>query len=244
MTEVQFVGTGDAVGSGGRRQSAILLRDRGHTLLLDCGATTVLGLKELGVDPREIDAVAISHFHGDHVSGLPFLLLDYVFADPRDTPITIFGPTGIEDRIRQLTRDYSYSLEDHGRYEVKFREFEIGKPMSSAGFSVTPAPAFHQPETLPHMLRVQTEDRLIVFTGDTGWHDDLPQHARDADLLISECMMLQEGFKYHLSHERLVAERARFSCKQIVLTHLSSEVLAEVDRLEFETVSDGDRLTI
>ena len=80
MTEVQFVGTGDAFGSGGRRQSAILVRVHGHTLLLDCGATTVVGLKELGIDPREIDAVAITHFHGDHVAGLPFLLLDYVFA--------------------------------------------------------------------------------------------------------------------------------------------------------------------
>ena len=58
MPDLLFVGTGDAFGSGGRRNSGILLRGREQTLLLDCGPTTLVGLKELGRDPREIDAVA------------------------------------------------------------------------------------------------------------------------------------------------------------------------------------------
>ena len=83
MPEVVFVGTGDAFGSGGRRNSAILVRDGCGSLLLDCGPTTLGGLKSLGIDPREIDAIAISHFHGDHAAGVPFLLIDYQFENRR-----------------------------------------------------------------------------------------------------------------------------------------------------------------
>ena len=73
MSEIVFVGTGDAFNSGGRRNSAILVRDAGHSILLDCGPTTLGGLKELGIDPLEIDAIALSHFHGDHTGQLaPF----------------------------------------------------------------------------------------------------------------------------------------------------------------------------
>ncbi len=64
MLEVLFVGTGDAFGSGGRRNSAILVRDGTHTLLLDCGPTTLQGLRELGVDPREIVAYSV-HYLGE-----------------------------------------------------------------------------------------------------------------------------------------------------------------------------------
>src|SRR5262245_30634534 len=102
MPGVLFIGTGAAFGSGGRRNSAILVREAGRTLLLDCGPTTLSGLKQLGVDPLEIDAVALSHFHGDHIAGFPFLLLDYVYAHPRERPMAIIGPPGVESRLTTM----------------------------------------------------------------------------------------------------------------------------------------------
>ena len=99
MSEVLFVGTGDAFNSGGRRNSAILVREQGRTLLLDCGPTTLAGLSELGIDPLEIDAIALSHFHGDHIAGVPFLLLDYQYQHPRDRPLSILGPPGVADSM-------------------------------------------------------------------------------------------------------------------------------------------------
>ena len=77
MSEVVFIGTSDAFGAGGRRQSAILARAPGGGVLLDCGTTTSTGLCELGISRDEIDAIVISHFHGDHYGGIPILLLDY-----------------------------------------------------------------------------------------------------------------------------------------------------------------------
>jgi ribonuclease BN (tRNA processing enzyme) len=244
MLEVLFVGTGDAFGSGGRRNSAILCRERGHSLLLDCGPTTLVGLKQLGIDPLEIDGIAISHFHGDHASGTPFLLLEYLYERPRRRPLAIHGPPGIRALTESLVRGYGYESERAPGYPIAFHEFRVGSPFESGPFAVTPLPAFHHPETMPHMLRVETDRRALFFTGDTGWHEALPEHVGDVNLLISECCMMDEWFEYHLSHDRLCAERARLRCERIVLTHLGQEVLDERAKLEFETADDGLKLTI
>ena len=244
MVEITFVGTGDAFGSGGRRNSAILVRADGRTLLLDCGPTTLPGLKALGVDPREIDAIAISHFHGDHSSGVPYLLLDYVFDSKRKTPLIVAGPRGVEKRICELTTAFDYDTNDDRHYSLSYLEFEVDQPIALAGFQVTPMPAHHHPHTSPHMLRVENDERALLFTGDTGWHERLPERAGDVNLMISECVLMDEGFEYHLSHERLMRERERFRCERMILTHLGSEVLEGRDHVQFDTAEDGLRVRL
>ena len=244
MIEVQFVGTGDAFGSGGRRNTAILVRSRGRTLLLDCGPTTLVGLKSLGVDPREIDAIAVSHFHGDHVGGVPFLLIDYLYESKRHKPLEIIGPPGVRDRIETIRREFRYSAVEPSEYELRFREFKPHQALKLDGFTVTPTPALHQVDTCPHSLRVQTDDRLLFFTGDTGWHDELPDSVGDADLFITECVFMEPGFDFHMNHAQLVSQRSRFRCEKTILTHLGAEVLEGLDRVEFDAASDGLRLEI
>ena len=221
MLEVLFVGTGDAFGSGGRRNSAILVRQRGRTILLDCGPTTLVGLRELGIDPREIDAIAISHFHGDHAAGIPFLLLDYVYGTRRETPLDLIGPEGIRERIAQMNEVFGYTADGERGYELRIDTFSAGTTVEAAGFQLTPEVAHHQPHTKPHMLRVETEDRALVFSGDTGWMDDLPEQVADVNLFISECTLLEEGFEYHLSHERMAAGRIRDGDRRAVAETLN-----------------------
>ena len=242
MPEVLFIGTGDAFGSGGRRNSAILLRDYGRTLLLDCGPTTLVGLKALGIDPLEIDAIAVSHFHGDHAAGVPFLLLDYRYGTPRSRPLQILGPPGIQERVELITRAYCY--DDESPYALRFGEFVVGSALQLDGFKITPFAAYHHPETRPHMLRVETGGRSVFFSGDTGWHDELPQTVAEVDLFISEATEFSEGFEYHLSHERLQKERARFRCHEMILTHLGRDALDNLDRFEFKVARDGLELRL
>ncbi len=243
MVEVVFVGTGDAFGSGGRRNSAILLRERGRTLLLDCGPTTLLGLKALGIDPCEIDAIAISHFHGDHAAGVPFLLIDHLYQNQRTTPLEVHGPVGIRERVETMTRMFGYDTETERGYELSYSEFRAGG-QEAAGFTITPLEAYHHPATCPHMLRVESDDRAILFSGDTGWTEALPEQVGDVSLFISECTLVEETFEYHLSHERMCRERARFCCDRIVLTHLGHDMIENLDRVSFEMASDGLRIKV
>ena len=244
MPEIVFVGTGDAFGSGGRRNSAILVRDRGRTLLMDCGPTTLGGLKVLGIDPLEIDAIALSHFHGDHIAGVPFMLLDYLYEHPRKKPLDLLGPPGVAERVALLTGAYDYHMEESPGYPLRFAEFTHDKPLEIAGFRVTPLPALHQEHTRPHMLRVDTSSRSLVFSGDTGWHDALPVKVGDVDLFISECVFFEDEFVFHLSHRTLDRERARFRCGAIRLTHLGRQVLENESRVRFDCAHDGLKIVL
>jgi len=96
--EVRFVGSGDAFGSGGRFQTCIRLRGQEFTVLVDCGATSLTAMKAQDVDPGDVDAVVITHLHGDHFGGLPFLILDGQFAR-RTRPLTVLGPAGVGSRL-------------------------------------------------------------------------------------------------------------------------------------------------
>jgi ribonuclease BN (tRNA processing enzyme) len=244
MPEVVFVGTGDAFGSGGRRNSAILVRDSGRTLLLDCGPTTLPGLKSMGIDPREIDAIALSHYHGDHVGGVPFLLLDYQYEHARAKPLTILGPPGVQKRVEGLSQAYEYHGHEDRSYDLVFREFSPGVPLEVDGFEVVPADAWHHPETCPHMVHVAVGGRSIFFTGDTGWHEALPRLVGDVDLFVSECVFFEERFEFHLAHVRLDRERARFRAARTILTHLGSEVLANTEKVRFDLAEDGLHLSV
>ena len=100
---VRFVGSGDAFGSGGRWQTCIHLADEGHVLLVDCGATSLVALKAQGLDPNAVGAVAVTHLHGDHFGGLPFLILDGQFSH-RSAPLLVAGPPGIRGRLARRWR--------------------------------------------------------------------------------------------------------------------------------------------
>src|SRR5882724_4786828 len=74
--QVTVLGSGDAFGSGGRLNSAYLVESPGATFMVDCGTTVLQGLKRSGVDPARIDFICLSHLHGDHFGGVPFLFMD------------------------------------------------------------------------------------------------------------------------------------------------------------------------
>ena len=73
---VTFLGSGDAFAGGGRFQACLHLAGGADPLLLDCGATTLVALKRADIDPSSVGFVALSHLHGDHFAGLPWLILD------------------------------------------------------------------------------------------------------------------------------------------------------------------------
>src|SRR5262245_37966991 len=100
--QLTVVGCGDAFGSGGRFNSCYLVESGGKTLALDFGASTMVALKQRGISPNTIDAVVLSHLHGDHFGGLPFLMLDSQFDSRRDKPLTIIGPIGTSERLPAL----------------------------------------------------------------------------------------------------------------------------------------------
>src|SRR5690242_19473252 len=100
VVKVTVLGCGDAFGAGGRLHSAYLVQTPESTFLVDCGPTILQALKRLRLDPGCIDFVVLSHLHGDHFAGLPFLFMEYRYEAPRTRPLAVYGPRDIARRTQ------------------------------------------------------------------------------------------------------------------------------------------------
>ncbi len=240
MTHLTFVGTSDAFGAGGRRQSAILVRcASGGGVLLDCGTTTGSGLNQLGIAIEEIDVILVSHFHGDHFGGIPLLLLAALYEEQRERPLAIAGPPGIEARVRALARAMGHGLEGRDWFPIAFEELPAGRRCEVGPARVESFETHHSPDSVPHGLRIELGGPSIAYSGDTGWFDALPRRVAGADLFVCECTYHESGFEYHLSHEQLVEQRDRFDCGRLVITHLGHEMSQRRSSCDFEAADDG-----
>jgi ribonuclease BN (tRNA processing enzyme) len=245
MSEVVFIGTSDAFGAGGRRQSAILLRSRSGTTLLDCGATTGSGLDAMGISRDEIETILVSHFHGDHFGGVPLLLLAALYEDQRKHPLRIAGPPGIERRVRELAFAMGYDMQGRDwSFDIQFEELPAGHELELGPARVRSFETHHSPDAIPHGLIVETGAERIAYSGDTGWFDSLPEQVAGSNLFICECTYHSFDFEYHLNHEVLVDRRDRFDVGRFVLTHLGTEMVQHRGSSEFETADDGLKLRV
>lgn len=245
MTEVVFIGTGDAFGAGGRRQSAIFVRTNLGAALLDCGGTTGTGMSELGLARDEVDAIVISHFHGDHFAGIPGFLLASLYEDQRKNRLVIAGPPQIETRVRRLAQIIGYGIEDRDwTFPIEFQELHPGEEKEIGPLRVQSFETHHQPEVCPHGLIVGGGPEKLVFSGDTGWFHDLPKHVRGAKLFICECTYHRPGFEYHMNYQDLNARKGEFDCEKLILTHLGSQMTERNEAFEIPIASDGTRLKL
>jgi ribonuclease BN (tRNA processing enzyme) len=238
--EVRFVGCGDAFGSGGRSNTCFHVTGESANFLIDCGASSLPTLKRLGIVRDEIDLILITHFHGDHFAGLPFLLLDAQFTR-RTRRLVIAGPKGIEMRLTQVMEAlFENSSKTRQRFDLSVVALEPEKSQNFGAITVTPFPVIHGDSGGPFLAyRIEAEGRVIAYSADTEWTETLVPAARDADLFIAEAYTYDRVVKNHLSLTTLEAHLAEIRPKRLVLTHMSDDMLGRLDTLGHTTASDG-----
>lgn len=250
---VRFIGTGDAFGSGGRLQAAIHVEAGDVRLLLDCGDSTLIGLRRDDLDPNRIDAVFLTHFHGDHFGGLPAFLLDAQFRH-RSRRLVVIGPQGTRERVLEafealyrgssetaLTAPYEKEFVEISESAYRIRQ---SVRVGDREVHVTFYPAAHLASVVPTMLRLGLGGRTIAYSGDTAWTDDLIALADGADLLICECYSYEKAIPMHMSHSALVEHAEQLRCGRIVLTHAGPEMLARAGDARFELAYDGMEVSL
>ncbi|HMG62105.1 MAG TPA: MBL fold metallo-hydrolase [Streptosporangiaceae bacterium] len=238
---VTFAGSGDAFGSGGRYQACMHLRGPAGTgpVLLDCGATSLSALKHLGLDPGEVTAVFVSHLHGDHFGGLPFLILDGQFSR-RTRPLTVAGPPGTGRRLAQAMEClFPGSSAAPRRFDVNTVELVPGHTSTVAGVAVTAWAGDHPSGAPALLLRLSLAGKTIAYTGDTAWTRAIADAAAGADLLVAEAYYRDKDVPYHLRHADLAAHRNQLTARRIIVTHMSADVLDHQEQLSFEPAHDG-----
>ena len=249
---VKFIGSGDAFGSGGRSNTCLLLErtdERDSSVfraLIDCGASSMPALRRFEIDIAGLDAVLLSHLHGDHYAGVPFLLLDARFNSPRRTPLTVAGPAGVEARVLEtLELMFPGSREKTtAAVATDFREWTLREPMAVGPLSVVAIPVVHPSGAPACALRIGLDDRVFAFSGDTEWTPALIEAANGADLFVCECYTWDRAVPFHLSHQMLMAKQPALGARRMVLTHMGADMLAHRQESPFECAEDGLTLVV
>jgi ribonuclease BN (tRNA processing enzyme) len=198
--QIQCLGSGDAFGSGGRFHPCYHVKAEGLSLLLDCGPSAPIAMKQLGVDPYTLDAIIISHLHGDHFGGIPFLIRETQVLGERERPLVIAGPPGTRERIQTAMENFfPHSTDKNLPFSLEYREFSPPRSLQFGSATVAAFPTEHREGTCPHTLRVEWKGHAIGYSGDSGWTDALVAAARDTDLFICEAFTYDTPKDGHLS---------------------------------------------
>ena len=242
---VQFLGSGDAFGSGGRLQTCIYV-DAGHTrFLLDCGTSSLIAMKRWGVDPVLIDSILLTHLHGDHFGGIPFFIVEAQLLSKRTQPLIVAGPPGLEGRIREAMESMlPGSSRVPQRFQITFVEFMERVPVQIGPVHVTPYPVLHPSGAPPYALRAACAGKVVAYSGDTAWTDSLLEAADGADVFICEAYFFDKPIPHHLNYRTVLAHREALRCRRLILTHMSADMLTRLHEVEIEYAEDGKRLIL
>ena len=242
---VTFLGTGDAFGHGGRLQPCVMVETVSHRFLVDCGATVLVAMNRLEIEPNSIEMILLSHLHGDHFGGLPFFILDAQLHSKRRSPLTIAGPKGTAVRLKSAMEVlFPGSSKIAQKFPIHIVELEPQRCWIYDEIAVHPFEACHPSGDTALALRLEMDGKIIAFTGDTEWCETLVPALSKADLLIAEAYFFEKQIKYHLNYRTLKDHLQALKPGKVLLTHMSRDMLDRLDQIEEHAAEDGLRIEI
>ena len=140
MIKTIFLGTSDAIPDANRSHTSILLIYEGEQILIDCGEGTQRQFRKAGLNPLKVTRILISHWHGDHVLGIPGLLQTLAFSGYNKT-LYIYGPKGTKKYIQELIKSFVFV----NKFSIKVEEVANGKFLETKDFYIESRKMTHGP---------------------------------------------------------------------------------------------------
>jgi ribonuclease BN (tRNA processing enzyme) len=220
--DVSFLGSGNAFASGGRYWSSFIV-DKKYQF--DCPPTMLPQLKRLNVALEDIEVIFISHFHGDHFVGLPFLLLEYTYMTERTKDLIIVGPPNCEAILEDFANRVYPNIIRPGGYKRVYIDGDPTRDQRAGDLTFRAFPMNHVKKDGLHALgyRVQIGDKTIAYTGDTMFCEEAVQLGDGADVYVVDCTYPEGCGPEHMGLDDVKVIRDRITPETtMVLTHLSS----------------------
>ena len=237
---ITFLGVGEAFGQFAN--TSILVDGK---ILLDCGPHTLLQLRKLEQDLKEIKLVFLSHFHGDHTLGLPAFLLASR-EEEREEKLKIFGPSGLREKIADLLElSYEKSFEDL-HFELETLEIpDLNGCTKYGDYELEFAQTAHLIEC--YSIAISKNGRKLTYTSDGSPTEDTVSIAKNSDILIAEAYC--EGFSGHSSAVEAAELAFRSHSKSLALVHIYrnkkvKEELEKAKRIFKNSFLPTDSLTV
>ncbi len=238
---LQFIGCGDAFGTGGRFNTCFHLVGHDVNALIDCGSSSLVGMNKLAIDRNAVDTIFITHFHADHIGGLPFFILEANYVLKRKSALTIAGPPGLKARYAEMMdAAYPGTQTLQLSFPLTLREVEIGKRNEIGGVRATPFRVVHDDRAGPCLgYRCEAEGKTVSYSGDTQWTDSVIDIGRNADLFICEAYTRDKPITSHMALSSLEKHLPQIKPKRLVLTHMSNDMLARRAEVPYKSAEDG-----
>jgi len=231
--KLTIVGSGDAFSTGGRANTCLLLQSAKAKIVIDFGAGSMLRWKELGLSLNDVDVIVISHLHGDHFGGLPFVLLESQFVTGRTRPLRMIGPPGFRQRLQNLLETFfPSSLTFKWNFDWPVEEITARQPVAIADLTIETFEVPHASGSLSTGVRASDGDKVFAFSGDSAWTENLVSLSANADLFLLECYSGGPPVPGHMDWPTLQTHLREFTARAIVLTHLGETSLPKIPEME------------
>jgi ribonuclease BN (tRNA processing enzyme) len=207
---------------------------------MDAGPTVLAALKDANRTSNEIDFVLLSHLHGDHFAGLPFMIMEYLYDHPRQREFLIAGPRGTEERVMDLFRAmYKEAAARPPAFPLRFQTLTAGQNVNIGRVAVEPFAVPHQDNEPSLGIKVRVDGKVVLYSGDSGWSEEFVARTHDVDLFLCECCYWETEVAFHINYPQFERNRGRLRARRLVLSHLGREVLAKLDQVKEECARDG-----
>jgi ribonuclease Z len=223
MAEILFLGTANAVSDKGQENTHLLISAGDKVMLVDCGGNPVSRLDQAGINAARITDLILTHFHPDHVSGLPLLLMDLWLMGRQDT-LNIYGLGDVIDRVIQMMNLFNWQ-DWNGFYPVVFHRVPAEERMliiNDDAVQVWTSPTCH---SIPSIgMRFAFEGGAVSYSSDTAPCDAMVRLAEKVDILVHEAA--GDGY-FHSSPVQAGEIAQRAGAGKLVLVHYATDVNLE-----------------
>jgi ribonuclease BN (tRNA processing enzyme) len=218
-----FIGTGNAFSPNGLCCNGFVVNDR---FLFDAPPQSLSSLNTVGLDPNALEAVIISHHHGDHFLGLPFLLLHWKWKG-RSAPVKIVGPPETRSLAEDIAKKVFPGVLDDLKYAIEWVDLQPGRATAVDGMQVEPVVVQHDDGLVMSLgYQCRLDGRTFGYTGDTILCDGVLDLARSSEVLVSECASRADNIPVHMNllDDIPVVRAAMKPGAQLILTHITPDV--------------------
>tara|TARA_B100001109_G_scaffold254121_1_gene253155 strand:+ start:762 stop:1547 length:786 start_codon:yes stop_codon:yes gene_type:complete len=220
VARIDFLGTGNAFAPDGRLHACLSID---NNILIDTPPTIIAQLRRRGIDTSSIRHILITHWHGDHTFGMPFILLDrkYITDPNSDGDLTVYLRPGGEDFFSKLSNmAFPGSLDDSLKNSIEWKTEESGR-LKDTGWTYERFPVCHTPETDPNGYELIHESGFrLLHCGDSGPCEEIEKRSYRADVVILEMGVPDIGeFPYHHRPSDVVSFVQRHPDIKVLVTH-------------------------
>ncbi|RPI05165.1 MAG: MBL fold metallo-hydrolase [Ignavibacteriae bacterium] len=260
--KVTLLGTGTPKLSFERFGPSTLVEAGTEKLLFDCGRGSTLRMQQLGLRPRDVTSMFLTHLHSDHIVGIPDQWLTG-WQGERTEPFRIWGPTGTKEMMHNLEKAYQVDIHfriDYGNRDSKggtvlAEDITEGVVYEKDGVKVTAFLVDHGPVVKPALgYRIDYQGRSVAISGDTRFCENLIKFSKGVDLLVHEVVAAKEELinkseavrriiAYHTTPEEAGRVFDRVKPKLAVYSHIALPSTPAIDEVTEQDLITRTRKT-